>query len=403
MSRSARNKASAPETVAQSVSNIDSDAGEGTSGQANAAVALEPPAPALGAGDVSELMHAMTAMFATFSERMGLAPRVANPTPTPVPRPRLSVPTPTYSGYSDGTSVHDFLQDLDAYIAALGASDETALIQIVPIALTGDAARWRRMQRPFHSMADFRARFREEFLPPDYEMRIRDELASRTQHPDESLVEYIRALQELYSRAEPTASDAEKVARAVRQCHPRFKAYLRGRDFADLEALAREARTVQAGLLAELQYRPPPRAEESLEPGCAWTGRGAGACDDSRMPYVAVTEHRSGEIAVPRALDPFAFEQRRRAANAGSSRAHPRRGGGVADHHGVATHYEGRGNHDAWRGGAPRGGSGGHLAHNGRGQVRCYKCNQLGHIKRECTWTAAPPHEFQGNGRGRRH
>ncbi|KAG0410095.1 hypothetical protein HPB47_012788 [Ixodes persulcatus] len=66
------------------------------------------------------------------------------------------------------------------------------------------------MQRPFLSMADFRARFTEEFLPPDYEMRIRDELASRTQHPEESLVVYIRALQELYSRAEPTASGAEK-------------------------------------------------------------------------------------------------------------------------------------------------------------------------------------------------
>ncbi|KAG0441647.1 hypothetical protein HPB47_015896 [Ixodes persulcatus] len=62
--------------------------------------------------------------------------------------------------------------------------------------------------------------------------------------------------------------------------------------------------------------------KESLEPGCAWTGRGAGACDDSRSPYVAVTGRRSGETAVPRALDPFAFEQRRRAANAGSSRAH---------------------------------------------------------------------------------
>lgn len=399
-----RNKAAHPEASTQSVADIDSDVGEGTSGEASVAAALEPPIPAVNTGDVSELMHAMTAMFATFSRQMGLAPGVVNPAPTPVPRPRLSVPTPTYSGYSDAASVHDFLQDLDAYIAALGASDETALIQIVPIALTDDAARWRRMQRPFLSMADFRTRFREEFLPPDYEMRIRDELASRTQHPDESLVEYVRALQELYSRADPTASDAEKVARAIRQCHPRFKPYLRGRDFADLEALAREARIVQASLLAELTYRPPPRAEESLEPGCAWTGRGAGACDDSRTPYVAVTGHRSGATAVPRALDPFAFEQRRRAANAGSSRAHPPRGGGAADHRGVANHYEGRGNYnDPRRDTASRDGSGGRSAHNGRRQVRCYKCNQLGHIKRQCTWTAAPPHGSQGNGRGRRH
>ncbi|KAG0429586.1 hypothetical protein HPB47_023516 [Ixodes persulcatus] len=211
MSRS-RNKAVHREASTQSVADIDSDAGEGTSGQASVAAALEIPIPAVSTGDVSELMHAMTAMFATFTRQAGLAPGVANSAPTPVPHPRLSVPTPTYSVYSDAASVHDFLQDLDAYIAALGASDETGLIQIVPFALTGDAARWRRMQRPFLSMADFRAWFREEFLPREYEMRIRDELASRTQHPDESLVEYIPAPQQLYSRAEPTASDAEKAA-----------------------------------------------------------------------------------------------------------------------------------------------------------------------------------------------
>ncbi|KAG0413297.1 hypothetical protein HPB47_009558 [Ixodes persulcatus] len=103
----------------------------------------------------------------TFSRQIATVPGVASAAPTSLPRPRLYVPTPTYAGYSDGTSVHDFLQDLDAYVAALGASDETALVQIVPIALTSDASLWRRLQRPFLLMADFRTRFREEFSPPD--------------------------------------------------------------------------------------------------------------------------------------------------------------------------------------------------------------------------------------------
>ncbi|KAG0410062.1 hypothetical protein HPB47_012816, partial [Ixodes persulcatus] len=131
----------------------------------------------------------------------------------------------------------------------------------------------------------------KEYLSPDYDMLIRDELASRTQRPDESFVEYIRALPKLQSRAEPSASDAEKLARAIRQRHPRYKSYLRGRDFADLETLASEARTAQAGWLAKLQHHPPPGAEESLEPRCYWTGRGSRDCDDSRTPYVAITEY----------------------------------------------------------------------------------------------------------------
>lgn len=75
-------------------------------------------------------------------------------------------------------------------------------------------------------MANFRTRFREEFLLSDYKMQIRDELASRTQHTDESLVEYVCTLQKLYSRAKPSMPNVEEVARAICQCHPRFKAYL---------------------------------------------------------------------------------------------------------------------------------------------------------------------------------
>lgn len=55
-------------------------------------------------------------------------------------------------------------------------------------------------------------------------------------------MEYVRALQEVYAKAETSAAtNAEKVARSIRQCHLRFPAYLRWREFADLEALAREA------------------------------------------------------------------------------------------------------------------------------------------------------------------
>ncbi|KAG0444909.1 hypothetical protein HPB47_013237 [Ixodes persulcatus] len=74
--RVVRNKATHPEASTQSVADIDLDAGEGTSGQASAAAVLEPPIPAVNTGDVSELMHALTAMFATFSRQMGLAPGV---------------------------------------------------------------------------------------------------------------------------------------------------------------------------------------------------------------------------------------------------------------------------------------------------------------------------------------
>lgn len=93
---------------------------------------------------------------------------------------------------------------------------------------------------------------------------------SNTAHSthDESLLEYVWAMQELYERAGQEAAGTIKVARACRQCHSHFRLYLRGQSFLKLEALAQEARVVQADLLAELAYRLPPRPQESLELGC---------------------------------------------------------------------------------------------------------------------------------------
>ncbi|KAG0436432.1 hypothetical protein HPB47_017947 [Ixodes persulcatus] len=76
-------------------------------------------------------------------------------------RPQSAIPT--YRGYNDRQSVPDYLD---------------------------------RLQSPFQSWAAFRQRFREEFLPPGHESRILQELDLRTQHPDESLLEYVRAIKE---------------------------------------------------------------------------------------------------------------------------------------------------------------------------------------------------------------
>ncbi|CAN7938567.1 unnamed protein product, partial [Ixodes hexagonus] len=100
-----------------------------------------------------------------------------------------------------------------------------------------------------------------------------DELRSRTQQRNESLVEFVRALQTLYDRTDPSAPDSSKVSRAVRQSRPQFHPYLQGRAFSDLDELARAAHQIHGDdILAELSYRPPPPPEACLEPPCAWTG-----------------------------------------------------------------------------------------------------------------------------------
>ncbi|KAH7952414.1 hypothetical protein HPB52_022844 [Rhipicephalus sanguineus] len=163
------------------------------------------------------------------------------------------------------------------------------LVPCCTVALSGSAARWRRRQS-FESWSHFEQLFRAEFLPPNYAVRMKDELRSRTQAEEESLQEYIRSLQELYDRADPSAPEAERVARAVKQSHPRFQAYLRGRSFSSLDVLATAAGDIQAAMLAELTYQPPPPPESTLEPSCAWHGR---------------SNPMASPMTPPRALDPL--------------------------------------------------------------------------------------------------
>lgn len=341
--------------------------GEDAAADAVAQEAAEQLQPA----DFASMMRQMTAMFAEITRTLGSAPAAPAVAPVaPGSRPRLSVEVPSYSGYGDAKSVYEFFQQLDCYQTALGASDEDVLRQVLPVALVGSAARWRRCQPAFASMADFKDRFRAEFLPPDYEHRMRDELALRTQHPEESLLEYVRAMQELYERADPEAADADKVARVCRQCHPRFRPYLRGRSFRNLEALAQEARVVQADLLAELRYRLPPRPGESLEPGCAWSGASEPSAHQAET--MAVRQEKTAEnSAILRALDPYAYEQRRR-SGLDERRSTPRQNAAFRGQRGADNNPPNL-----------SGGSGGGLRQDDAARL-CWSCHRPGHLSRQC-------------------
>ncbi|XP_075550307.1 uncharacterized protein LOC142583706 [Dermacentor variabilis] len=203
---------------------------------------------------------------------------------------RLQLSVPTYEGHADKKSVAGFLQEMQDYRDAEAITDDVLLQRVLPVALTGSAARWRRRQS-FQSWAHFEQLLRAEFLPPDYAVRMKDELRARSQAEEESLQEYIRSFQELYERADPSAPETERVTRAIRQSHPRFQAYLRGSTFSSLDDLAKAASDIQAAMLAELTYQPPPPPQASLELSCAW--------------HFSQTASPRNMVPPPRALDPF--------------------------------------------------------------------------------------------------
>lgn len=319
--------------------------------------------------------------------------------PQPSAPSSLRVPLPEYSGYSDRMSATEYLEALHCYQRAMGLSDSVMLGSVLPVSLTAQAARWYRLVgHQARSMEEFRALFRSEFLPPDYERRMRRELELRTQHPDESLLEYVRALQELYLLADPTASDAEKVERAIRQAHPTFAAYLRSARYRNLNELASDAKRIQGDILAARAYRPPPPPSASLEPRCAWAGGDSSPRNPPNHEVAsAVREQRDAPDVSDRALDPYSYARACPFALQGERERNPR-----------APMHEGRSDRGAPPAASERRtpcsqGSPKSLTDGGKGVV-CYRCHERGHTARSCN---APqptqgPARPSGNGVSRR-
>ncbi|KAH7944958.1 hypothetical protein HPB49_002854 [Dermacentor silvarum] len=77
-------------------------------------------------------------------------------------------------------------------------------------------------------------------------------------------------MQEIFRRADSSATEPTKFSHVLRWCHARFRSYLFGRSFSSLEKLASFTQQITETFFLEQKYAPPPPVDVAFEPACAW-------------------------------------------------------------------------------------------------------------------------------------
>jgi hypothetical protein len=185
----------------------------------------------------------------------------------------LRLPLPSFCGYADVRTPKEFLEELKHFADCYQLTENQLLGQVIPLALKGPAARWHRFMKGSKALENldaFTTSLLAEFGPANYHALIMKELEARTQHPDEPLSSFIQAIAGYYERVGGNYSEREKVQRVLSQMHPEYRRVLNGATFENLQSFASAAPRLQALLMQERMYRPPPPAYLCIEPSLAW-------------------------------------------------------------------------------------------------------------------------------------
>ncbi len=176
---------------------------------------------------------------------------------------------PTHKGIS-GRHIEEFLNKLKTYGIAYGYSERDFMKQVVPLALRDQAEQWWTYKKGFEQWEVFRAAYCKKFLPSDYREILLREMNLRTQGDDESLRTFIYAIHTYFLRVLPDATDEEKLAKVINQCHPKYRTLLEAARFVTMTELEEATGRLDAVVTASERYVAPPPASNLMDPALGY-------------------------------------------------------------------------------------------------------------------------------------
>ncbi|KAM3962339.1 LOW QUALITY PROTEIN: uncharacterized protein ACR2FA_003575 [Aphomia sociella] len=165
--------------------------------------------------------------------------------------------------FNGKTCIKAFLQRLDELCLSRGVS-EIRLFNSAAELFTEEALCWYRgIRSEVNSWAELKALLLDEYLPADYDHRLLQEIRSRTQGADESIVNYLSIMQNYFSRLSQPLPNQEKLNIVLFNIRPFYTSQLALTPIDSWSELKQQCRLLECARQRSGNFIEPPRVTSS--------------------------------------------------------------------------------------------------------------------------------------------
>lgn len=179
---------------------------------------------------------------------------VATPKPNRVPVYKWNI---TFSGDPRRENLISFLERVEELQEARGLSKEELFQSAIDLFSGPVLLYFRNIKSEVASWDELVERLKQDFLPVDFELSLMDDIRSRTQGPNENVMQYIDVMLTLFKRLTRPLTDKEKLTQIVRNLNPYFLDRVSLKEIDGVDQLKAVCREIQSTKSRTESYRPP--------------------------------------------------------------------------------------------------------------------------------------------------
>ncbi|RVE45220.1 hypothetical protein evm_010110 [Chilo suppressalis] len=165
--------------------------------------------------------------------------------------------------FNGKTCVKAFLQRLEELCLSRGVTDGKLFNSAAEL-FTDEALCWYRgVQSEVHSWLGLKTLLLDEYLPSDYDHRLLQEIRSRTQGSDESIVNYLSIMQNYFTRLSKSLSEEEKLNIVLFNIRPFYTTQLALNPIESWTDLKRKCRLLEGAKERSQHFSEPPKITQA--------------------------------------------------------------------------------------------------------------------------------------------